>query len=162
MRSLSSIATSCGYTVLVEASPTCIELTGNGRWHILEHEAYRYVKHSLRDHVSIIIRDPLGGRELVDLGKKGERRAILPSNRCKWEREKHLLGVKVSGKKWTAEVMDGNLGHRKSVYLGTFDDQISAGMARDRYCIEHNLQVSLNFPHMRELVKRDLETVGAE
>ena len=156
MRPLSSIATSCGYTVLVEASPTCIELTGNGRWHVFEHECYRLLKRSIRDHVTLIFRDPLGGRELCDLGKKGERRATLPANQCKWERGQQLFGVKVSGKKWLAQVMSGDKGKRKQVYLGTFDDPISAGMARDRYVVEHNLAVALNFANIRELMKQVL------
>lgn len=59
MKSLADLARRCGYEVLVEASPTCVEITGDGRWHIFSRECYRFVRHSLRDHVSIIIRDPL-------------------------------------------------------------------------------------------------------
>lgn len=153
MRSLAELARLAGYQVLVEASPSCIEITGDGRWHILEHEAYRFVKHSLRDHVTLIFRDPLGGRELRDLGKMGERRAELPSNHCKWERhEEGLHGVKVSGRRWTARIMD----HGKCVYIGTYDDAISAGMAHDRYALEHGMENKLNFPHMKELVRQEL------
>lgn len=86
---LATLALRCGYKVLIDASPTCLELTGNGRWHIFSRECLRFVKCSsypVRDHVSIIMRDPLGGRELRDVGVNGERRAKLPSTRYKWKR----------------------------------------------------------------------------
>lgn len=152
MLTLADLARRCGYHVLVEASPTCVEITGDGRWHIFERECYRLVKHSLRDHVTVILRDPLGGRELRDLGEHGERRAILPSTRCKWKRESHLLGVKPNGRKWIAQVDAGAKGKRAYKYLGTFDDAISAAMARDKYVVEHGVDVALNFPHIKELM----------
>lgn len=145
-----------GFQVLVEASPSCVELAGAGRWHILEHEAYRYVKHSLRDLVSIILRDPLGGRELRDLGKKGERRAVLPWSNPRYDKFKgvrHLVGVKTCGlSRFAAQVQDKGC----CVYLGSFDDSIAAGMAHDRYVVEHGLKAPLNFPHIREMMQKEL------
>lgn len=166
MTSLADLARSCGYTVLVEASPTCLEITGNGHWHAFQRECLRYVKcapasvrHAVRDHVTIIFRDPLGGRELHDLGKMGERKATLPSCSRKPKRAEYLLGVRPSGSKWIARVMPGG---RKQLYLGTFDDPIAAGMARDRYVVEHGMRVALNFPDIRELMKRTFVVEGTD
>lgn len=162
MRPLSSIATSCGYTVLVEASPTCIELTGNGRWHVFEHECMRWVHHSDRDHVTIILRDDLGHRELRDLGEKGERRAVLPYANPRYDhfkQVKHMIGVKPCGlRRFAAQVEDN--GH--CVYLGSFDDAIAAAMAHDRYAVEHQLKSPLNFPNIRELMKREVSEAVAD
>lgn len=151
MRPLSSIATSCSYQVITSGA-TYVEISGNGRWHCLERECMRWVHHSDRDHVTIILRDDLGHRELRDLGKKGERRGELPSFACRHPALPitHLLGVKVSGKRWSAQVY--GTAEKRMVYLGTFDDEISAGMARDRYIVDHGIKSPLNFPHMRELM----------
>lgn len=153
MTSLSDLARRCGYHVLVEASPTCLEITGDGRWHILERECLRFVKRSEKDHVTIVLRDPLGGRELRDIGEKGVRTAVLSSLACKPHlRPEHLLGVSQKGSRYVAEVSAG----AGFVYLGMYDDAISAGMARDKYVIEHGIRSRLNFPLLMETVKADL------
>ena len=156
MKSLADLARLAGFQVLVEASRSCIEVTGDGRWHILEHEAYRYVKHSERDHATIIVRDPLGGRELRDLGERGERRAILPSANPRYDKFKgvvHLIGVKSCGlSRFAAQVED----HGRCVYLGSFDDAITAGMAHDKYVVSHELKGPLNFPHIREMTREEI------
>ena len=161
MRLLSSIATFCGYTVITSGITFC-EITGDGRWHVFEHECYRYVKHSLKDHVTIIVRDPRGGRELRDLGEKGERRAVLPYANPRYDHFKqveHMIGVKPCGlRRFAAQVEDN--GH--CVYLGSFDDAIAAAMAHDRYAVEHQLKSPLNFPNIRELMKREVSEAVAD
>jgi len=162
MKSLADLARLAGFQVLVEASPSCVELSGDGRWHIFEHECYRFVCHSECDHVSIIIRDPLGGRELRDLGEKGERRAVLPYANPRYDHFKqveHMIGVRPCGlRRFAAQVEDN--GH--CVYLGSFDDAIAAAMAHDRYAVEHQLKSPLNFPNIRELMKREVSEAVAD
>jgi len=161
MRLLSSIATSCGYQVITSGITFC-EITGDGRWHVFEHECYRFVCHSECDHVSIILRDRRGGRELRDLGKKGERRAMLPWSNPRYDKfrgVKHLLGVKTCGlSRFAAQVQDKGC----CVYLGSFDDSITAGMAHDRYVVEHGLKAPLNFPHIKELMQKELTEAVAD
>lgn len=155
MRPLSSIATSCGYTVITSGITFC-EITGDGRWHTFARECDQYVKHSpysVRDHVTIIVRNPLGGRELRDIGKMGERRAELPSAVYKPSvHVEHLLGVIPQGKHYRAQVCASS-GY---VYVGTFDDRLTAGIARDKYVVEHGIKSRLNFPKLMEMVKADL------
>ena len=162
MTSLANLARCCGFQVLVEASPSCIELTGDGRWHVFAHECLRYVKRSLRDHVTIIVRDPLGGRELRDLGEKGERRAVLPYANPRYDhfkQVKHMIRVKPCGlRRFAAQVEDNG----RCVYLGSFDDAIAAAMAHDRYAVAHQLKSPLNFPNIRELMKREVSEAVAD
>lgn len=163
MKTLAKLACLAGYQIITDPSPWCAEITGEGRWHILERECYRLLKRYQMDtrskymhnHVTVILRDPLGGRELIDLGGMGERRGTLPS--CAYSRHQtHLHGVTPSGRGWASRVTYRG----ECIYLGTFNDEISAGMAHDRYVIEHGINKELNFPHMLELLKRGSETVA--
>jgi hypothetical protein len=139
--------------VVSNSSQTCIEVTGEGRWHVFERECMNLVRHSEHDHITVIVRNPLGGRELVDLGKMGERRAELPSATFRHPfHTESLLGVVPQGHRYRAQVSAGS-GY---VYLGTYDDRLTAAIARDKYVVEHGIKSRLNFPKLMEMVKADL------
>lgn len=158
MRPLADLACACGYTVITSGA-TYVEITGDGRWHVFSRECNRMVRLSERDHVSIIVRDPLGHRELIDLGKKGERRGQLPSAIWKAQvHEEHLLGVVPQGKHYRAQVSAAS-GY---VYVGTFDNRLEAGIARDKYVVEHGIKSPLNFPKLMEMVRLDLTEAVTE
>lgn len=162
MRPLSSIAQSCGYTVITSGITFC-EITGDGRWHVFSRECLSYVKHSpysVRDHVTVIIRDNLGHRELHDLGKKGERIGKLPMAGVDYfgRPECRIRGVRKAGGRYIAQVSSGGA----HVYLGCFIDMMSAGLARDEYVLSHHLHTPLNFPHMAEVRKEEMEMAVTE
>ena len=73
-----------------------------------------------------------------------------------------MLGVRPVGRKWVAQVSGGPQMARKTVYLGIYEDPISAAMARDKYVVEHGLDVALNFPHIREVMREEVMTQAAD
>lgn len=54
--------------------------------------------------------------------------------------------------RFAAQVED----HGRCVYLGSFDDAITAGMAHDKYVVSHELKGPLNFPHIREMMRQEV------
>jgi len=118
------------------------------------------VKHSEHDHITVIFRDALGHRELHDLGKKGERRAQLPMAGTHYGAlpECRIRGVRKVDNRYMAQITVQG----KHLYLGCYLDMMSAGLARDEYVLSHGLNVALNFPHMAEVRKQEMEMAGVE
>ena len=164
MRSLADIAVACGYTIVKLPSDrrgnNFLELSGNGRWHALARESMSWLRRTTRyDHVMFILQDPLGGREVIDIGEKGERRGRLPSTSMKayqeYRNKTGFMGVTATYRRYAVHIT----AHGAHVYLGMYDTAIEAAMARDRYVIENQLDVPLNFPHMNQLVRKGMEVV---
>ena len=54
-----------------------------------------------------------------------------------------FVGVKATGKKWSAQLVTKG----KEIYLGTFDDELAAAKARDKYVIDNSIKrVKINLP----------------
>ena len=148
--SLSDIAKSCGYTVISNNAPTCLEISGNGDWLQVEKACRRFVRRGIPgravDHVTVVVRNADGTRELRDVGVNQVRRATLPSVQCKPNRRSYpgcgLYGPRPAGKRWQCQMTV----HGKRLYLGMFDDMESAAHARDNYAIANNLHIPLNYP----------------
>ena len=143
MQSLSDLARLAGYTVISNNSPTVMELAGNGDWGTMERACrkvvYRGISGRVVDHVTVVVRDEWGNRQLRDVGLNQVRYGKLPPVK------KSLLGVCIRGKRYVAQTEIIQNGKRHHVWIGTFDDRVSAGIARDRFIIEHRMRTPLNF-----------------
>ena len=147
MTPLPDVARSCGYTILSNRAQTVMEIEGLGNWDILELACHQFVKRGHNghqyDHVSIVYRDAEGNRTLLDVGLNSVRYGILPSAGFKWNpRCPGMYGVRQMCHRYVCQIT----AHGKRVYLGMFATAKGAALARDRYVIEHELNVPLNYP----------------
>jgi len=150
MTSLVDAAILAGYTVISNNAPTCLEIAGLGDWVKVEKSCRRFVKRGLPgravDHVTVVVRNADGTRELRDVGINQVRYAVLPSVQCKPNRRTYpgcgLYGPRPAGKRWQCQMTV----HGKRLYLGIWDTMEEAAHARDRYAIVHDLHIPLNYP----------------
>lgn len=159
MTSLADVARTCGYQVISNNGPTCMEVAGNGDWERLQKASEQFVERSSRyDHVSVIVQSEDGKRELRDVGTCNLRNSrtaeqLQSVSFCKQvagrtERTETLLGVYPSHGSYSARVQIGVKGRRKFVYLGLYKDRMKAAMARDNYVIQYGVKTPLNFPSL--------------
>jgi len=156
MISLSDSATRAGYTVLSHNSPTCCEISGDGDWKRLEKSCHRFVRASHQghpvDHVTIVMRHSDNTRDLRDVGTGGTRWGKLPSVDYSDKRRAYpgcgYYGPRPAGKKFQCQMTV----HGKRLYLGIFPTMEDAARARDKYVIDHDLHVPLNFPLQSSLL----------
>lgn len=156
-------ALDCGFEILSRRRKTVVEITGNGDWPQLEHRCKQRVRRSVYDHVSIIIQDANGNRELRDIGMGETRVSPLPP--AIWRQRQHhefLRGVVEAGHGYYAYVTLTEDGKQRKIRLGRFDSRMEAGMARDRYVLERGLSLTLNFPSMMKVVQAEREAVVVE
>ena len=147
MTPLPDVAHSCGYTVISNRAQTVMEIEGLGNWPVLELACHQFVFHHHNghsyDHVSVIYRDPGGVRTLLDVGVNDVRYGTLPSAGFKWKpRRPGMYGVRQMCHRFVCQIT----AHGQKVYLGMFATAEGAALARDRYVIEHELSVPLNYP----------------
>lgn len=139
------VALSCGYTIISHNGLTVMEIAGNGEWRTLERACRRFVRHShIYDHYTIVVRHADGTRDLRDVGLNQVRFAVLPPVGFKEPRKYAGLGVpgvRQHGHRFECRMTV----HGVRLYLGTYDTIEEAGHVRDKYVIDHNLAVTLNY-----------------
>lgn len=143
------VALACGYTIISNNSPTVMEIEGAGDWAKVEKACRKFVKRGIPgravDHVTVVVRNADGTRELRDVGVNGVRTGALPSVGCKSRRIYSGLGirgVRKEGHKFRCQMTV----HGERLYLGLFATAREAGVRRDRYAVDHNLRIELNYP----------------
>lgn len=149
MRSPSDVALACGYTIISNNAPTCLEIAGNGEWATLEKACRRFILHChfghKYDHYTVVVRHADGTRELRDVGVNDVRHGDLPPVDFKEPRKYAGCGVKgarADGRRFRCQMTVRGA----KLYLGMFSTAEEAGRVRDRYVIEHGLLVALNYP----------------
>lgn len=148
------VALACGYTIISHNGLTVMELAGNGDWRTLERACRRFILHThfghAYDHYTIVVRHADGTRDLRDVGVNGVRFGYLPPVGFKEPREYigcGVRGVRAEGHRWRCQMTV----HQVKLYIGMYDTMEEAGRARDKYVIDHGLNVTLNYPE-EELV----------
>lgn len=152
---LPDVAIRAGYTIISNNSPTCMEISGDGDWKRLEKSCHRFVRASHQghpvDHVTIVMRHGDNTRDLRDVGTGGTRFGTLPSVGCAPVRrgKQGWWGVRRMYRRYSSQLT----AHGVKVYLGTWPTAEAAARARDRYVIDHDLHVPLNYlPEVLEVV----------
>src|SRR5664280_1282494 len=144
---LPEIAVKAGYTVISNNAPTVMELAGNGNWFPVAMACRKFVKRGIPghfcDHITVVVRNADGTRELRDVGINQVRYGKLPSVGCAPVRrgKQGWWGVRRMYRRFSSQLT----AHGVKIYLGTFPTVEAAARARDKYVIDHDLHVPLNY-----------------
>jgi len=151
---LPEFAVKAGYIVISNNAPTVMELAGNGDWAKVEKACRRFVRRGIPgracDHVTVVVRNADGTRELRDVGINQVRYGTLPPVGFKCKRKYDGCGVKGARKDGSRYRCQMTV-HGEKLYLGMYHSAEEAGRVRDRYAVDHNLHLVLNYPQ-EELV----------